>query len=174
MASPPQNAAGEYVPESNPSAAKRAELVAEIAALPAKVRGLVANLTPAQLDTKYKNWTARQIVHHLSDSHINAYVRFKLALTEDRPTIKPYDESAWAELPDTKSADLALSLPLLEAVHARWVAVIAAMKDTDFARTFIHPEFQKAFSLGETLGLYAWHGQHHAGQIAWLKREKGW
>jgi uncharacterized damage-inducible protein DinB len=172
--SPPQNPGGEYVPDPNPSAAKRAELIAEIAALPAKVRGLVAKLTPAQLDTKYKNWTVRQIVHHLADSHANAYVRFKLALTEANPTIKPYDESKWAELPDTKSADIAPSLAMLEAVHARWVTVLKAMADADFTRTFTHPEFRRQFTLGETLGLYAWHGRHHPGQIAWLKKEKGW
>jgi uncharacterized damage-inducible protein DinB len=172
--SPPQNPAGEYVPDTSPSAAKRAELIAEIAALPAKVRGLVANLTPVQLDTKYKNWTVRQIVHHLADSHANAYVRFKLALTETNPTIKPYDESKWAELPDTKSADIGPSLAMLDAVHARWVTVLKAMADADFTRTFTHPEFGKQFTLGEMLGLYAWHGRHHPGQIAWLKKEKGW
>jgi uncharacterized damage-inducible protein DinB len=172
--SPPQNPAGEYVPDPNPSPAKRAELIAEIATLPGKVRQLVATMTPAQLDTTYKNWTVRQIVNHLADSHVNAYVRFKLALTEDRPTIKPYDETKWAELPDTKAGDVGVSLAMLDAVHARWVTVLRAMADSDFARTYIHPEFQKQFPLGEALGLYAWHCRHHPGQIAWLKKEKGW
>jgi len=172
--SPPQNPAGEYVPDPNPSAAKRAELIAEIAALPGKVRGLLANLNPARLDTKYKNWSVRQIVHHLADSHVNAYIRFKLALTEENPTIKPYDESKWAELPDTKSADVGPSLSMLEAVHARWVTVLKAMAEADFARTYLHPEYQKRFSLGEALGLYAWHCRHHPGQIAWLKERNGW
>ena len=109
MAIPPQNPAGDYVPDPAPSPAGRAELIAEIVALPGKVRGLVTQLSPAHLDTKYRNWTVRQIVHHLADSHVNAYVRFKLALTEDRPAIKPYDETKWADLPDAKSADVAPS-----------------------------------------------------------------
>ncbi len=171
---PPQNPAGEYVPEPNPLAAKRAEMIAEVAALPAKLRGLVAKLTPAQLDTKYKNWTVRQIVHHLPDSHVNAYMRFKLALTEESPMIKPYDETKCAEMPDSKSGDIGMSLALLEAMHVRWVAVMKAMSDADFARTYVHPEYQKKFTLGEALGLYAWHGRHHSGQIEWLKKEKGW
>jgi hypothetical protein len=172
--SPPQNPAGEYVPDANPSAPKRAEMIAEIAALPAKVKALVANLTQAQLDTKYRNWTIRQIVHHLPDSHANAYVRFKLALTEDAPTIKPYDETKWAELPDTKSADIGPSLALLDAIHTRWVTVLRAMSDADFARVYVHPEYQKRFGLGEALGLYAWHGRHHPAQIEWVKKENGW
>jgi hypothetical protein len=171
---PPKNPAGEYVAEPNPSAAKRAELIAEVATMPAKLRDLVAKLTPAQLDTKYKNWTIRQIVHHLPDSHVNAYMRFKVALTEESPTIKAYDETKCAELPDSKSADIGTSLALLEAVHARWVVVMKAMSDADFARTYVHPEYEKHFTLGEALGLYAWHGRHHPAQIEWLKKQKGW
>lgn len=172
--SPPQNPAGDYVPEPNPPAANRNDWIAEIAALPGKVRTLVAGFSPAQLDTKYRNWSVRQIVHHLADSHVNAYVRFKLALTESGPTIKPYDETKWAELPDTKTADVSLALALLDAVHAKWGVVLKAMSDADFARYYVHPEYQKQFTLGEALGLYAWHGRHHTGQVEWLKAQRGW
>jgi hypothetical protein len=116
------------------------------------VRAAVAGLTPAQLDTPYKKWTVRQIVHHLADSHVNAYMRFKSALTEDMPTIKPYDETKCAELPDSKVGDIGPALALLDAVHAKWVVVLKAMSDADFARVYVHPEYQKEFALGEALG----------------------
>jgi len=169
---PPDNPAGPYTPDPNPSAARRAELIAEIEQFPAKLRGLVAGLTPTQLDTKYKNWTVRQIVHHLADSHTNGYVRTKLTLTEDRPTIKPYDETRWSALPDATGLDPEVSLRLLDSLHARWAAVWRAMGDADFAREYVHPEFGKAFRLAEVLGLYAWHGRHHAAMIAWLRANR--
>lgn len=171
---PPAYPAGEYVPEPTPSSARRSELIAEIEALPAKVRALVAGLTDAQLDTKYRNWTVRQIVHHLPDSHVNAYVRFKLTLTEDRPLIRPYDETRWSELPLNRTADVKPSLKLLECVHTLWVAVIRAMTDAEFARVYVHPEYKTVYSLAEAVGLYAHHGRHHAGQIAWVKATNGW
>ncbi len=166
--SPPDFPAGGYESEPHPTAEQRGEFVAQIERLPARVRGLVAGLNPAQLDTKYKNWTIRQIVHHLADSHMNAVIRFRLALTEDRPTIKPYDETRWAELPDAKSGGVMLSVGLLEALHARWVALLRAMSEADFERTYYHPEYQKEFRLAEVVGLYAHHCRHHAAQIAWL------
>ena len=171
---PPKSPAGEYTPEPTPTAARRAELIAEIEGLPAKVRGLVAGLTDAQLDTKYVNWTIRQLVHHLPDSHMQAYVRFKMALTENGPTIKPYDETRWSELPDATAGDIGVSLRLLEAVHERWVRVLRHMSEAEFAREYVHPEYGKRYTLGEALGLYAHHGRHHAGQIAWLKERHGW
>jgi hypothetical protein len=152
------------------TAERRGELIDEIERLPGRVRELVAGLTSAQLDTKYRNWTIRQIVHHLADSHMNALVRFRLTLTEERPTIKPYDETRWAELPDAKSADVMLSVELLEALHARWVVLLRAMSEADFERTYFHPEYQKEFRLAEALGVYAHHCRHHSGQIAWLTR----
>jgi uncharacterized damage-inducible protein DinB len=167
----PEFPAGPYEAERHPTAERRAALIAEIEQLPVRVRDLVAGLSSAQLDTKYKNWTIRQIVHHLADSHMNALVRFRLALTEDRPTIKPYDETRWAELPDARSADVMLSVELVEALHARWVALLRAMTDADFERTYVHPEYQKEYRLAEVLGLYAHHGQHHSGQIAWLLKK---
>lgn len=170
--SPPDFPAGPYRPELNPTPARCAGLIGEIEHLPARVRELVAGLKAAQLDTRYKNWTIRQIVHHLADSHMNAFIRFRLALTEDHPTIKPYDETRWAELPDAQAADVGLSINLLEALHARWVLLLRSMTDADFARSYYHPEYQKEFSLAEALGLYAHHCRHHPAQIAWLRREK--
>lgn len=166
--SPPPFPAGDYVPEPTPSPARRAELITEIERLPTNLHDLVANASPAQLDTRYKNWTVRQIVHHLADSHANAYVRFRLTLTEDRPTIKPYNETRWAELPDARTAEVQLSLRLLEALHARWVLLMKAMTNADFERSYMHPEYQKEFRLAEALGLYAHHGRHHTAQIAWV------
>jgi uncharacterized damage-inducible protein DinB len=165
---PPQWPAGEYVPEPHATAARRAELVAEIAALPARVTAVVTSLKPHQLDAKYNNWTARQIVHHLADSHANCFVRLRLTLTEDNPTIKPYDESKWSELPDNKSMDVGPSLAMLSAMHARMAVVLNAMTDEQFARTYYHPEYKKSVSLLEMVGLYAHHGRHHLGQIEWV------
>jgi hypothetical protein len=171
---PPAYPAGEYVPEPNPTPSRRAELIAEIEALPAKLRAVVAGLSPAQLATKYKNWTIRQIVHHLPDSHVNAFVRFKLALTEDRPTIRPYDETKWSELPLNRTGDIEPSLKLLESIHAVWVATIRAMADAEFERAYVHPEYKTVFTLTEAIGMYAHHGRHHAGQIEWVKAQNGW
>ena len=166
---PPDFPAGAYVAEPQPTPARRAELIAEIEQLPVRLRSLVEGQSAAQLDRRYKNWTVRQIAHHLADSHLNAFVRFRLALTEDRPTIKPYDETRWAELPDAKTADVMLSVALLEALHARWVLLLRALSDADFERSYRHPEYQKEFRLAEALGLYAHHGRHHTAQIAWLR-----
>lgn len=171
---PPDYPAGEYDREPNPTLQRRAELVAEIETLPTKLRALVTGLSAAQLDTKYKSWTIRQIVHHLPDSHVNAYVRFKLTLTEDRPTIRPYDETAWSELPGNRTGDVEPSLRLLETVHAMWVAVMRAMTDAEWERAYVHPEYKITVTLAEALGMYAHHGRHHAGQIAWLRWENGW
>ena len=166
--SAPEFPAGPYEAEPHLTGERRRELIDEIEGLPGRVRELVAGLSTAQLDTKYKNWTIRQIVHHLADSHMNALVRFRLALTEERPTIKPYYQTGWAELPDAKSADVMLSVELLEALHARWVALLRAMSEADFERTYVHPEYQKEFRLAEVVGLYAHHCRHHLGQIGWL------
>ena len=118
---------------------------------------------------RYRKWTVRQIVHHLADSHLNAFVRFRLALTEDRPTIKPYDETRWSELADSRSAEVELSLRLLESLHARWAVLLRSLTDADFERTYFHPEHQREFRLDEVLALYAHHGRHHSGQIGWLR-----
>jgi uncharacterized damage-inducible protein DinB len=145
----------------------RESRIGEIAALPDRLRAAVDGLTPAQWETPYRSggWTVRQLVHHLADSHMNALIRFKLALTEDEPTIKPYDEAAWAELADAREVPPDTSLTLLEALHRRWTAVLRAMAPDDFARTLRHPEHGRVFTLDEMLATYAWHGRHHLAHV---------
>lgn len=171
---PPEFPVGPYVPEPDPPPARRAELIAGVAALPAELRRAVAGLSDARLDTRYQNWTVRQIVHHVADSHVNCYVRFRLALTEDRPTIKPYEEAAWVQLPDARTGPVELSLALLDALHARWVALLGALTAADFARAYFHPQSGTTVTLAEALGSYAWHGRHHTGQVVWLRAAHGW
>jgi uncharacterized damage-inducible protein DinB len=153
----------------------RADAIESIARTPARLREAVKGLTSEQLDTPYRpdGWTVRQVVHHVPDSHLNAYIRFKLALTEDVPTIKPYDETAWAELPDVAAVPIATSLALLDAVHERWLAILRAMEPGDFARQLIHPESGRQ-SLDQVLALYAWHGPHHTGHVTSLRKRMGW
>jgi uncharacterized damage-inducible protein DinB len=157
-----------HTPES------RAKHIAAIEALHRQLREAVSGLTDAQLDTRYRpeGWTLRQVVHHLADSHQNCYTRFKLALTEDHPTIKPYDEAAWAELPDGKSGPIEPSLALLDALHVRWAATLRNMKETDFARTFYHPDNGDT-SLDTALAMYDWHSAHHLAHITKTK-EREW
>jgi hypothetical protein len=149
------------------TAAERARWIEEIAQAPAQLRAAVEGLTGEQLETRYREggWTIRQVAHHLADSHVNSYVRFRLALTEDSPIIKPYDEGRWAELADARSGPLEPSLSLLEALHARWVLLLRALRPDDWDRVFVHPEYGAPSSLSRTLALYAWHGQHHIAQI---------
>jgi hypothetical protein len=147
----------------------------EIATQPSRLREAVAGLSDAQLETPYRDggWTVRQVVHHVPDSHINAYIRFKLSLTENNPTIKPYLEDKWAELPDSK-LPVEISLRLLETVHERWVVILNHMTETDFGKTYFHPESQKTFVLGRVVGLYAWHGNHHIAHVTELKKRMNW
>jgi len=170
--SPPDFPAGPYVSELPISPARREELIREIEELPAQLRRLIGGMNESQLARHYKKWTVRQIVHHLVDSHLNAFVRFRLALTEDRPTIKPYDETRWSELADSRTADVELSLRLLESLHARWAVLLRSLTDSDFERTYFHPEHQREFRLDEVLALYTHHGRHHSAQIAWLKEPR--
>jgi hypothetical protein len=146
---------------------ERAECIMDIEEAPAIVRALVSGMSNAQLDTPYRpgGWTIRQVVHHLPDSHVNAYIRFKLAMTEDNPTIKPYMEASWADLAEARTAPIGVSLDLLDALHLRWVLFLRTLADADFARTFFHPEMQKTLTLDQTLVIYSWHGRHHAGHI---------
>lgn len=153
----------------------RREYVQQIDEAPAKLRKAVEKLTPEQFDTPYREggWTVRQVAHHLADSHMNAYVRFKLALTEDEPTVKPYEQERWAELADSRTTPVEVSLTLLESLHRRWVELLRAMAPKEFARTFRHPELG-VVSLERNLSLYAWHGRHHAAHITSLRERMGW
>jgi uncharacterized damage-inducible protein DinB len=154
----------------------RARCIAEIAAAPGHLRAAVADLMPTQLDTRYREggWTVRQVVHHVPDSHLNAYTRFKLALTENEPTIKPYDEARWAELADVRAAPVETSLTLLECLHRRWVLLLRELTAADLSRRFKHPEQGRSIELDEVLAMYAWHGRHHVAQIASLRDRMGW
>ncbi len=148
----------------------------EIAALPSGLRVAVADLDDAALDTPYREggWTVRQVVHHLADSHLNAYTRCKLALTEDHPTIRGYDQAGWAELPDGRLLVIGPSLDILDGLHARWVKAMESLGHAELARTYWHPEHNKSFTLAQTVAMYAWHGNHHTAQIRALRDRKGW
>ena len=155
---------------------ERAAAIDVIAECPQALRSAVKGLSDAQLDTPYRDggWTVRQVVHHVPDSHMNALTRFKLALTEDVPTIKPYDEAKWAELDDGKSPLVAESLALLDALHTRWVYLLRRMQPSDFARTLNHPDWDAPLSLDVMLAHYAWHSRHHVAHITSLRHAKGW
>jgi DinB superfamily len=147
----------------------------EIAQAPAKLRSAVQGLSDVHLDTAYRpgGWTVRQVVHHLPDSHLNSYVRFKLALTENEPTIKTYAEDRWAELDDTKTTPVEVSLTLLESLHDRWMRLLRSLTPEEWQRTFRHPDMG-AMNLEKTLALYAWHGRHHVSHITSLRDREGW
>ena len=170
----PRYPIGPFRLERASTGADRAAWIEVLAAAPARLRAAVAGLSEAQLDTPYREggWTVRQVVHHMPDSHLNSYVRFKWALTEDAPVIKTYFEDRWAELPDS-GAPLEVSLALLEALHGRWTILLRAMAEADFARTFVHPE-NGVQTLSDSLALYAWHSEHHLTQITKLRERRGW
>jgi uncharacterized damage-inducible protein DinB len=155
--------------------ADRRAAILEIAERPARLREAVSGLGPAQLDTPQREgaWTPRQIVHHIPDSHLNGYIRFKIGLAEDRGTVRAYDQSVWAELPEAKSGPIEASLDLLDALHRRWSLAIAALSPGDFARTFHHPDNGET-TIERHLANYAWHGRHHTAQILALRERKGW
>ncbi|HET6795982.1 MAG TPA: putative metal-dependent hydrolase [Gemmatimonadales bacterium] len=156
--------------------AKQRRWIDEIESAPDHVRTAVAGLSRDQLDTPYREqgWTVRQVVHHLPDSHLNAYTRFKLALTENVPIIKPYEEALWAELPDGRSGPIEPSLALLQALHQRWVMLLRQVSPAEFSRRFMHPEQGREVELNEMLAMYAWHGRHHVAHITSLRRRMGW
>lgn len=166
---------GKWVRSAEMSDAQRAEAIVQIAGLPAALSSAVQGLTDAQLDTPYRDggWTPRQITHHLADSHMNAFTRFKLGLTEDAPTIKPYAEAAWAETVDARVAPVAPSLGIVEGVHQRLAMLLSSLDVAAFSRTIRHPEHKGPMSLTELLGLYAWHGRHHVTQITALRSRLG-
>lgn len=166
---------GKFRAEADVTDAKRRRCIEEIAGTPDSLRAAVDRLSAEQLDTPYRpgGWTVRQVAHHLPDSHLNAYVRFKLALTEAEPTVKTYDEAAWAELADARTAPVELSLTLLESLHRRWVLVLRSLSPLEFARTFRHPEWGTV-TLDWYLQQYAWHGRHHVAHITSLRERMGW
>jgi hypothetical protein len=165
---------GRFERPASVTPAQRAQWIEDIAAVPAQFREHVRGLNDEQLDTPYRpgGWTVRQVVHHVADSHMNSYIRCRLALTETEPTIKPYDEKKWAELSDA-SLPVDLSLQILDGLHQRWVVLFRAMSESDFSRTFRHPELG-LMSLDANLALYSWHGRHHGAHIANLRKRMGW
>jgi uncharacterized damage-inducible protein DinB len=166
---------GKFHYEGPTSPDQKQSFLDQIARTPANLRSAVAGLTEAQLDTPYRpeGWTVRQVVHHVPDSHLNSYVRFKLALTEDEPTIKTYAEDRWAELPDTKATPIETSLALLDSLHDRWVRLLRSLTPEEWKRTFRHPELGP-MTLEKTLALYAWHGRHHVAHITELRKRMSW
>ncbi|MCI0411883.1 putative metal-dependent hydrolase [bacterium] len=154
---------------------QRKLFIANIAETPARLRVAVADLNEEQLKTPYRpeGWTIRQLAHHLPDSHLNAYTRFRLAMTEEQPTIRPYYEDRWAELNDSRNAPIDFSLDLLESLHKRWVYFLESLSESDFSRSFQHPELGLV-SLDKNLALYSWHGQHHVAQITSLRVRLDW
>jgi hypothetical protein len=166
---------GRFSYEGENSPARRERFINDISELPAQLRAAVAGLTDEQLDTPYRDggWTVRQVVHHLADSHLNSYVRTRLALTEEVPTITAYDEAQWAELEDARHAPVEVSLALIEALHDRWVRLLRSLQPEDFAREFNHSE-RGTVSLDNNLALYSWHCKHHTAHINNLRARQGW
>lgn len=165
---------GPFAPESTVTRADRDSWIAVLAEAPINLRAALEGLSREQLSAPYREggWTVRQLAHHLPDSHLNSYIRCKWALTEDAPVIKPYFEERWAELPDTRETPVEVSLDLFTALHERWVVLLRAMSERDFARTFTHPE-SGAQTLLESLAYYAWHARHHTAQITALRQRNG-
>jgi hypothetical protein len=166
---------GEFQSPSTFSTDDRRRSIAIIEETPAKMRAALRGLNDRQLDTPYRpgGWTVRQLVHHVPDSHLNAYIRFKLALTEDVPTIKPYDEQSWAKLEDSTKTPIEISLTLLESLHQRMTVLLKSMKSDDFGRKLNHPE-RGPMTIDSVLALYAWHGPHHVAHITELRKREGW
>ncbi|MBC7909010.1 MAG: putative metal-dependent hydrolase [Pyrinomonadaceae bacterium] len=167
---------GEFqLDDDNLTDEQRQQFIQEIAETPARLREAVEGLSDEQLDTPYRpdGWTVRQVVHHVPDSHLNNYIRVKFALTEDEPTIKPYDEAVWAEMADSVATPIEVSLTLLESLHARWIVLLNSLSPEDFKRVFHHPE-RGAVSLNMNVALYAWHGRHHVAHITSLRERMGW
>ena len=173
--SDPRYPVGKFARKEAITDAERAAFIQHIAEAPAKLRKALEGLNDKQLDTPYRDggWTLRQVAHHVADSHVNALIRFKLGLTEDTPTIKPYEQQLWAELVDGKTGPVETSLTFLESVHKRWVMLLQSMKPDDFARKINHPE-DGILKLDWVLQLYAWHGRHHTAHITSLRERMGW
>ena len=174
-AADPRYPVGKFQRNVEPTPERRREWIDAIAETPARFRGAVQGLTDEQLDTPYREggWTVRQVVHHVPDSHMNAFIRFKLGLTEDSPLIKTYDEARWAELEDARATPVETSLRTLELLHERWVILLRSIADEQWARTIQHPEWGP-MRLETMLALYAWHGRHHVAHVTALRERMGW
>jgi uncharacterized damage-inducible protein DinB len=166
---------GKFQPPEKVSDQDRQAFIRQIEEAPAALWSAVTGLSEEQIDTPYREggWTVRQVVHHLADSHMNAFVRFKLAMTEEQPAVKTYNQERWAELPDAKSVPVVVSLNLFDSLHKRFVTLLRSMSAADFARTMNHPEMG-VVPLIQYLSLYAWHGRHHVAHITGLRERKGW
>lgn len=166
---------GKFTYDGNLTGDQKQTLCEQIAEAPARLRAAVKGLTDSQLDTPYRpeGWTVKQVVHHVPESHMNAYIRFKLALTEDDPTIKPYMEDRWAKLPDVETTPIEVSLSLLDSLHDRWVRLLLLLGPEEWKRTFRHPELGP-MTLEKTLALYAWHGRHHVAHVTELRKRMSW
>lgn len=175
MSTDPRYPIGKFNGQAPVDQQERERFLKDIEETPRKLRAAVEGLSDKQLDTPYREggWTVRQVVHHVPDSHLNSYVRFKLALTEDVPTIKTYHEDRWAELADSKNTPIEVSLNLLETLHKRWVNLLRSLTDQDWNRTFCHPELG-VLTLDKTLALYSWHGRHHVAHVTGLRERMGW
>ena|SRR3984957_7456451 len=173
--SDPRYPIGKFKFEGTTTDSQRNQFIEDIEQTPAAMRAAIKNLDAKQVATPYREggWTVRQVVHHVPESHMNAYIRFKLALTEDEPTIKPYMEDRWAATGDVESTPLEVSLALLDPLHNRWVRLLRTMKAADWKRGFRHPEMGEV-SLERSLALYAWHGKHHVAHITELRKRMGW
>jgi DinB superfamily len=171
----PRYPIGKFEMPGTVTAATRQKAMDSLATTPANLKNAVVGLNEAQLDTPYRvgGWTVRQVVHHVPDSHMNAYVRLKLALTEEKPTIRPYEEQLWADLADTKDTPIEVSQRLLDSLHARWDRLWRSLKTEDFARPLVHPAFGER-TVDWLLFMYEWHGRHHTAHITELRKQKGW
>ena len=162
---PPMFPVGEFVPPNEFSTDLKLQLIKRLEAAPDRVRQSIAGLSESQLDTKYRNWSIRQIIHHLADSHVNCYVRFKWALTEPTPRIKSYDETLWSEVVDARTAPLESSLLILQGVHSRWCDLLRNLNDEEWNKGYFHPEVDRVVTLADALPSYAWHVDHHLGHL---------
>ncbi len=176
MSADPKYPVGRFVPPLAWDPAATSQWLGDLAALPASITSATSGLNDRQLDTPYRDggWTVRQVVHHLADSHLNAFCRCRLALTEEAPVIKPYEEARWAELPDARTAPIALSLQILDGLHPRWVALLQALTTEQWQRVFHHPDHERPLTLWHTAALYAWHGRHHTAHVIALREQLGW
>ena len=170
--SAPQNPAGEFQLIKQYDESSKHQLIDTIRQAPVRLRDAVQNLNEEQLDTTYRNWTVRQITHHLADSHLHCVIRFKWALTEDHPTIKAYEEADWVQLADCASGDIIPPLGLLVGLHMKWCQILESMTEEQYSRTFHHPQSDETVCLWNALNYYAWHGQHHTAQITWLRENR--